>query len=357
MLFALLNMGAIFLIFGAQEYGDSPQIFDVIHWFQGEEIQVAPWRVLRILGPLVAVPFEFLGEGAGLIIQNIIFYLLCAFLIFKITELIYQNKRQAFFASLFFVTATPVIEVGLAYLTDTGGWFFFLLSIYLTLLYLKNKNENLIVINGLLSGLGFLIKESGGLGAPFFGLMILLSRKFGIKEKIFKIVRFGAVFLILIAAVHFFMFKYFQFNSLFFYSEVFKFSHPGEELLQCFRYLGQLFRVLGILWPLVLIGLWREWQEKDWKRIKTFLALMPSSFIFLFFWPSAGARKVFLFAPLGIFLATYGLSFLESKLGRKKRALMIILLIFFLLVLNYCFCWFNPMIPFFEKVAEFLGIQ
>ena len=135
LLFALLNMAAIFSVFGFQVYGDTPDWIDAIHWFRGEEVEVSPLRLIRPLGPLIAVPFEFLGEGAGLIVQNILFYLLCTFLIFKITELIYHNKKQAFFACLFFITATPVIESGLAYLTDMGGWFFYLLSIFLTLIY------------------------------------------------------------------------------------------------------------------------------------------------------------------------------------------------------------------------------
>lgn len=356
LVFALFNMGAIFLIFGFQVYGDTPSYFEAISWFQGEEVEVLPWRILRPLGPLIAVPFEFLGQGAGLIVQNIVFYLLCAFLIFKITELVYHNKKQAFFASLFFVTATPVIEVGLAYLTDTGAWFFYLFSIFLTLLYLKNRKEKLIAFNGLLAGLGFLMKESGALGVLFFGLMILFSRCFNIKEKIFKILHFGIFFLIPIAILQIFMFKYFHFTSLDWYS-IGK-AGLGEEglLLTSFRYLGQLFRVLGILWLLVLIGIWKEWQEKNWQRIKIFLALLLPSFSFLFWSLSGGGRVVFIFAPLGILLATHGLTFLDNKLGKKRGTLLIVLLFATILILNYSFCWFNSTISFTDIFAKFLGI-
>lgn len=355
--FALLNMGVIFFIFGFQEYGDTSQYIQTIHWFQGKEVEPSVWRIIRPIGSLIAVPFEFLGEGAGLIVQNIIFYLLCAFLMFKITELIYHNSRQAFFASLFFVTATSVIEVGLAYLTDTGGWFFFLLSIFLTLLYFKNKNGKLIIINGLVSSIGVLLKESGGLGAPFFGLMILLSRDFKVKEKILKIISFGIIFLIPIIIVQFFMFQYFRFSSLNLFHTSIGFADVGESWpIALLRYSGQLFRILGILWPLILIGLWREWREKNWERIKIFLALLPSSFTFLLWHPAAGARTVFFFAPLGILLATYGLSFLENKLSKKKGTLMVILLLTAILTLNYWFCWSNPHYSFFEIIAGFLGI-
>lgn len=353
-IFAFLNLGAIFFIFGFQKSGDSPEYIEAIHWFQGKDTQVPPYRILRPLGPLIALPFEFLGEGAGLIVQNIIFYLLCTFLIFKITELIYHNKKQALFASLFFVTATSVIEVGLAYLTDAGAWFFYLLSIFLTLLYLKNKNEKLITLNGFLSGVGFLMKENGALGILFFGLIILLSKELNIKEKIFKIIRFGIFFLIPIVLLQFFMYQYFHFTSLDLYLLPFTEGHEGL-LLTSLRHFGQLFRTLGILWIFFFIGLWQEWQEKNRERIKIFLALLPFSFSFLL-WPNSGGRFAFIFAPLGILLATRGLAFLDNKLGKKRGALMIILLLLAVLILNYCFCWLNPMFPFADIIADFLGI-
>lgn len=351
LIFALLNMGAIFLIFGFQKYGDTSQYIEVIHWFQGEDAETVPWRVLRPLGPLIAVPFEFLGEGAGLIVQNAIFYLLCAFLMFKITDLIYQNKKQAFFASLFFITAVPAIGTGLAYLTDTGAWFFYLLSIFLTLVYLRTKNEKLIFLNGFFSGIGVLMKENGGLGVLFFGLMILFSRNFTIKEKISKIARFGILFLIPVLTLQILMFKYFHFTSLDWYSIGGADSKEGL-FLTFLRYFGHLFIILGILWPFFLIGIWKEWQEKNRERIKMFLALLPSSFSFLLWTIDAGARSVFIFAPMGMILASNGLEFFMPKIKKTTLAVFFMSIAIF----NYYFCWVNPKVQFFERIAGFLGI-
>jgi len=352
LIFALLNMGVIFLIFGFQKYGDTQGYLDVIYRFQGHEVAVAPERVLRPLGPLLAVPFG----GAGLIIQNAIFYLFSAFLIFKIVELIYSNpfdklraRKQALLASLFFVTATPVIESGLAYLTDMGAWFFYLLSLFLTLLYFKTKKEGLVVLNGFLSGLGVLMKENGGLGALFFGLMILLSGEFSIKGKIFKILRFGTFFLIPVGILEILMFKYFHFTSLDWYLSG-RASLNGEGIFLIFlRYLGQLFRILGILWIPLLFGLWQEWREKNWERIRVYLALIPASFSFLL-WSTAGsARSVFIFAPLGILLASFGC--------RKIKPFFMALIMLVILGTNYYFCSVNREVPFTDIIAKFLRIQ
>lgn len=342
LIFALLNMGAIFFIFGAQKYADSAEYIRVINWLGGQDGSLPFHRLLKPVGLLFALPFEFLGEGAGLLVQNAIFYLLCAFLIFKITELIYQNKKQALLASIFFVSATPVIEVGLSYLIDSGGWFFYLLSVFLTLLYFKTKNEKLVLLNGFLSGLGFLMKETGGLGASFFGLMILFSGNFSYKEKISKIARFGAFFLMPVIVLQALVFKYFHYT----FWDWYLLGRPGVEgegaLLVSLKYLGQFFRILGVLWPLVLMGAFREFREKNRERLKIFLALIPSSFSFLLWTVNGGGRVVFIFAPLGILLATYGC--------KKIKPLVLGLIVLVMLISNYFFVSVNKTIPFTDLI-------
>ena len=342
LLFTLLNIAVIFVLFGAQKYTDSADYIEVINWLQGQGWQTPHYdRLLKPLGLLLAVPFEFMGEGAGLVVQNTAFYLLSAFLIFKITELIYRDKKQAMFAAMFFAAATPMLEFGLSYLVDIGSWFFYLFSVFLTLLYFQKKQESLIYLNGFLSGLGLLMKEHGGLGALFFGLMILFSRDFNIKEKILKIARFAAFFLIPFLAVQILVFKYFHFTYLDWYLP----NRPtaAEPILLIFlRYLGQLFRILGILWIFIFIGAWREFREKNWERIKIFLFLIPASFSFLLWNVGGGGRAAFIFAPLGILLATYGC--------KKIKPFIMVLIILVILVFNYSFVAVNQKIPFTDII-------
>ena len=370
LLFALLNVGAIFLIFGFQLRGDSQSWIDTVHWFQGREVEVSPIRIIRPLGPLIAVPFEFLGNGAGLVVQNIIFYLLGALLIFKITELIYHDKnlassenldsskikKQAFLTSLFFIISPTIIQYGLAYLVDTGAWFFNLLSIFITLVYFKNKDERLIILNGFLSGMGVLLKENGGLGILFFGMMVLLSKEFGIRDKISRIIRFGVFFVIPIAIVQILTFKYLHFTYLDLYAAGGAATRGSSLFLIVLEYLGQFFGVLGILWVFFFIGLRRELLEKDKERTKIYLALILPSFSFLLWSIEAGSRLLFIFAPLGMLLATKGLVFSAEKLGKKRGFLMIVALFLIVLILNYTFSWLNPRYQFVEIVARFLGI-
>lgn len=361
--FALLNAGVIFLIFGFQMRGDSRSWIDAIHWFQGQEVEISPIRMIRPLGPLIAVPFEFLGAGAGLIVQNIIFYLLGAFLIFKIVELIYRDKKQALLASLFFAVSPTILQYGLTYLVDTGAWFFNLLSIFLTLLYFKNKDlpagrqgKRLIILNGFISGIGVLMKENGGLGVLFFGMMVLLSREFSFKDKILKIIHFGIFFIIPIIFVQFLTFKYLHFTYLDLYVAGGAATRGSSIFLIFLEYLGQLFGVLGILWIFFFVGLRGELLEKNKERIKIYLALIPSSFSFVLWSIEAGSRLLFIFFPLGVLLSTRGIVLLTDKLGKKRGTLTTAGLFLAVLILNYAFSWLNPKYQFVEIAAKFLGI-
>lgn len=354
LIFAVLNALAIFVIFGFQKYGDTPDYIKLIHWFLGEGGSFDVERILRPLGPFLALPFEFMGDGAGLVAQNLLFYFLAAFLIFKIVELIFQNKKQAFFAVLFFVTATPVIESGLAYLTDMGAWFFYLFSIFLTLLYFKNKDEKLLVLNGFLSGIGVLMKENGGLGVVFFGLMILFARDLNFKEKVFKILKFGVLFIIPIAALQFFAYKLFHYTSLDWYLRN-PSGSPGEGLFLVFlRYLGQLFRILGIVWLPLFFGAWLTFKGKNWAHAKIYLALIPASFSFLLWSVSASARSVFIFAPLGILLASYGFVAWLDLLGKRGKVILVTIFLALVLFLNYAFSLVNQEIPFTDAIYNFI---
>lgn len=344
LVFAVLNLAALIYFFGFRTYGDSVSYIDAIHWFQGKEVSVVdPWVVLKPFGILLALPFEFLGEGAGLVVQNIIFYLFSAYLVFKIIDLVFNNKKQALIASLFFATITQVLEVGLAYLTDMGAWFFYLLSLFLTLLYFRNKNEKLVIFNGFISGLGVLMKENGGLGAVFFGLIILLSKDFIFREKIYKIVKFAVFFLIPIIVWQAFMYKTFKLTSLDWYLfQLGGFSHGESTPVVIIKYFGQLFRTLGIIWIFFFIGLWQELKEKNWQRLKIYLALLPGSISF-FLWPiSAGGRSVFVFAPLGILLAVCG--------AKKIKPIFLAVILIVIIVLNYWFASVNQQIPFIDLI-------
>lgn len=358
MIFAFLNALAISFIFGFKHYGDTVVFLDAIDWFKGkiDASYLRPYHGLRPLGTFLALPFEFLGPGAGLVVQNFVFYFLAVFFIFEITEIVFNDPKKSFLASVFFASATPVLDVGLAYLTDMGAWCFYIFSLFLTLLFFQKRNDKLIFLNGLVSGIGFLIKENAALGICFFVFMILLSNEFNLKEKIKKIFKFVFPFLIPVIILQIVVYNIFGSTSYDWIASRAPTKIGESFIVTSLRYLGQLFRILGLIWPFILLGLWRELKEKNAFRMKVFLALIPSSFSFLLWTTSAGARTVFIFAPLGILLAVKGISFFESLLSERFKKPAVVLVLSLFIISNYCFSLINPNIAFVDMVAGFLGL-
>ena len=175
---------------------------------------------------------------------------------------------------------------------------------------------------------------------------VLFSKEFNAKQKISKIMRFGIFFLIPIILLQFFAYRYFHFT----YWDWYLRNLPGARGEGIFpsslRYLGQLFRILGVLWIFIFIGFWREWREKNWERIKIYLALIPASFSFLLWSTSGSARAVFIFAPLGILLASYGF--------KKIKPLIMVSVISIMIVLNYLFVSVNQKVSFADMIYDFL---
>lgn len=357
LLLTILSMVAIFLFFGFQKYDDSPGYIYLIYWLQGKEANVDMafnWIILTPMGSLIATPFQFLGEGAGIIVQNILFFFFSAYLIFRIIQLIFNNKEQALWGTILFIAALPMLQFGLSYMTDMGAWFFYIISIFLTLLYFKNKDEKLILINGLLSSFGVLIKTNGGLGIAFFVLMILLSHEFKFRDKLFKMLKFGIPFLLPILAYqiclsvffHTNVFsEYFGFRSFFLTQGIEEikafpgsvYSHLSRPVAIVYAYAGEFLKSFGIIGLIfALIGLWRECLQRSKERIKIYLAMLPASLSFLVF-PPADSRLAFILAPLLILWASQGLAYLKGLFSENKGKIVIPVLLVSYVVFNYYF--------------------
>lgn len=374
LLFAFLSIVAILLFFGFQKYDDSPGYIYLIYWLQGKEAgpDIAfNWMIMGPMEPLVAIPFQFLGDGAGIIVQNILFYFFSVYLIFRIIQLVFNNKEQALWGAILFAAALPVLQFGLSYMTDMGAWFFYIISVFLTLLYLKNRDEKLILANGLLSSFGMLVKTDGGLGIVFFSIMILLSGEFKIRDKFFKMLKFGIPFLLPILAYQTCLFIFFHITSFseymggrqWFFTQgvedlkVFPgtvYSHFSNSAVIIYAYVGEFLKSFGVIGLLfALIGFWREFLQKSKERIKIYLSLLPVSLAFVVFQPS-NSRFSFLSTPLMILWATQGLFYLKSIFSEKIGKLIVPLLLASYVVFNYYFQIVGSYRLIFLKLISFI---
>ncbi|MFH1423753.1 MAG: glycosyltransferase family 39 protein [Candidatus Nealsonbacteria bacterium] len=342
---ACLNaLGILYFFSESIERSDTLRYVQTIEYFWGGA--EAP-SLSNLVKPLSMVTAAFLSPLAGprgaLFLQNLLFYFISIVLVFKIIKLLYFNERQAFFGAILFMTSFPMLENSLSFLTDMTGWFFLILVTYLALNFYRKPSLKLILISGLLSGIGFLFKESGVGGAVFFAFLLLFSGKFRWPEKI----KYGLIFslcvilpillsIILISSI--FNYSYFDWygSNLQSPSKDYNWQNIIQQTLVMF--------LLG--WVFVAKGAWQEWKKRreNEERKPVLLAMIPLFFTG-FLWPMPVARVLFMGFPLLLCLGSRGLLFY------KKPWLEFFLLSLFV-VINYSL----PNIFSIEDLSGLLGL-
>jgi hypothetical protein len=229
-------------------------------------------------------------------------------------KLLFNNERQALVAFILFLTAYPILEYGINYYTDLAGWFFFVFSVYLTLLFGRKPSYKIVVLNGIISAVGFLTKESGGVGTLFFVLFLFFVYRDGFANRLKYLLVIAAAFWLPVVLWQALVFWRYNYSYLDWYS-------LGVESSSVFR--QEYFRIVAkslvavflLGWAPVLWGLAKiKEAASDTKRI--LLILVPPSFSFLL-WPAASSRLFYIVGLLLSILASWGFACLINSHKHK----------------------------------------
>lgn len=299
----------------------------------GDEIMIKI-RVLTIPAMLygsIGLGSIFGGEYNGMFVINLIFYFLIVFVFFELVRIIYESKKIALIASILFFTNYCLINYGITFRTDIGGWFFFLFSALFAVKYFKKPaNEKWYYLSVLTASVGVLFKEYGALGLIPLGVLILFL-PMSFKEKVKKIFKTAILFLIIPALYHLFIYWRFHFSYIDRYlyavdTTIYNIAQPGINwsIILLIKVLGWLFLV-G--WPIFLFGLYQEYKNFNKERAKILLAILPASLSFLA-WPGLTQRIAFVFVPWLAMISAYGLSKIKYKY-------IIILILLIYVIVNY----------------------
>lgn len=331
--FALAN---IFLLILLQPYttpfaSDSHEYIETAKYFRGLPYEFYGYRMIKPMAPVLTALFSYVFEiRSALIFLNSIFYFSIGFFVFKIIKLLFGSDKQALVGSFAFLTTYPMLEYSIAYMTDLAGWFFFIVSVWLTLLFLKKPTFKIVAINGLVSAIGFLAKESGGMGGLFFVICLFFISQEVFAKKIKYLAVYGLSFIVPFGAWQ--AFVYFKFHYS--YYDWYLFNRTGanaykrEALRLVIKSLGASF-LLG--WPLALAGAIKM-RQAPLEAKKIILALIPPSFSFLL-WFAASSRLFNIIGLLLSALASFGMVWL---FGNRRWFLAV--LIGLIIVGNYF--WF-----------------
>jgi len=337
LIFAVLNAVLLLAFFVSRfDHTDTAQYVSTIKHISGDpQAELFPYRILKPLPILIAVLLNpILTPENALVAQNVIFYFLSVWLVFLLVYSLYQNSKQAFYGTVLYMAAYPMLAYGLASLTDLSGWFFYLLSVLIALNFLKKPQLKTALLAGFIAGLGMLFKESVAAAPIFFASLVFIATKLPFKDKLKYILTFGLAFLLFPIINTIVLYNLYSYS----YLDAFRLGglHPqgssGFYIVSFPRIVVEIGRVLLIGWLFVLWGTLKEFALKNIERAKILLALtLSSSSVFLWCYPHN--RIIFIAFPLLISLASLGL--LRNYKNPKINSFAEIGLLFVYVLVNY----------------------
>jgi len=297
--------------FDYSDTSDTPQYVSTIEHIAGNtQAQVYPHRILKPMPILIGAALSpIFGAKNSLVAQNVVFYFLSVFLVFLLIHRLYHNEKQAFYGTVLFAGAYPVLAYGLAPLTDLPGWFFYLLSVLISLKFVEKPHFKTALLAGFVAGLGMLFKENTAAAPIFFFVFIFIASKLSFKEKIKYLFIYGLAFSILPFINSIIIYKLYSYSYLNWldYNSV---GGGGRRnalyMVTPFRIVIEIGRVLLIGWIFVLFGILKEFTLRNRERIKILISfILPSLSAFLWVYPHN--RMLFIAFPLLVLLGSFGI--------------------------------------------------
>jgi hypothetical protein len=326
-------ISAIFFITVVPEIdpsGDSPSYIEAMKFLEGslEPVNFNPYRILTTFLGLNAVLFIskiINGLEPSWLVMNTILYFLSAYVFYKIIYLLWKNENIALVSTLFLIGNYAIINFGLHYYMDIGGWFFYILSLFLLLKYADSYNKKDLYLSALAIGFGGLFKEYAYLAAVAIFCFVVWENwrtPLGILKKGIPAALIALIPTVILYYVIYSKFGYSYLDWLGANQEHYVYSSRITEYIKS---LGSLYNLLAIF---VLGGAY-YWirqgaQILSDRRRWAFIISAIISALPIFLWPAITQRILFITVPAAILIA----SFFFKKFERSWIAFIFIAVVY-----------------------------
>lgn len=240
--------------------------------------------------------------------MNIIFYIISALLMYEIVRRVHDNPHVALLSSLFLTANYAMINFGLGYFMDIGGWTFFLASALGVLMYSKSGMKKHLLWSAVAVGVGGLFKEYAFLGAFLIGFYLLyenIAKKKSFLEKVWLPSLIVSIPTLVLHSIVYIKYNFTYFDWLAFNQGYYIYA---SRIIEYTKSLGSLLNVLAILSAIGIYYIWRK--KQDWPFVICFF----SSVLPFLFWPAITQRIDFIIVPAVILFASYFFKQYENKI-------------------------------------------
>lgn len=282
----------------------------------------SPNRLLTTFGGLqtiIGLSKVFHSVVFSWIFLNAVLYFFFNFLFYKIVLSIHKDEKVALLATLFLAGNYAIIVFGLNFLMDMGGWFFYMVSIYLTLRYLETGARKNIIFSAFSVGVGLLFKEYAVLGVVPIAIVLIyenfyvgsfvLSLKNILKNSLYP----ALLALFPISLVYLFVYMQFDYTYLDWLQTNNERYDTFNKFSEYTKVYGSLLNILGVLFILGSYHLFSQWKGID-KKMKIYILGLVLSVTPLFVWPGITQRVLFMSVPAIVVISSYSIKRFYNKL-------------------------------------------
>jgi len=295
---------------------DSPSFINAVELLLGEHTQ--PDRLFRRSKPLSLILPAFLYSlfnvpiQYGFLIQQFLAYWLSAIFLYKIVAFVSSKESLAYLAMLAYILCQPMAIYGLAILTDSLGWCWMLIGVWMSLKMFSfaQSSFSYLAILGIFIGLGFFIKESIIITGIFTFFLVLLHPQYTLKTKLFSYSIIGSFFLATFFIGNY-LIDFFWGISIF---DWIKFGQSDPPPFSWNSFITQSYHTIDLYWFLFIIGLIKSVSSLKWTRIHYALLLtFISGWCLLpLFWPYLYDRILFMMVPFMMLWIAIGATYFKS---------------------------------------------
>lgn len=311
MMLLIAGAGAAYLkltLLGTTHSGDYDNYVRAAQYLSGEEVDTSGISVAgRMLKPLypayLAAMQPFLDFHDAALFQTVFFYLLFIVAMYLLAKEFLGGSFHAVLAVVLTAFSYPVLKYGLDVYSETGAWFMYALSLWLTLKFVKRPSRHLFVINVALITLGFLWKEYIIVAGMVFGLALLFHSALSVRHKSIYIAMYAGIFLAAQLSWQFHILRVFDFSYLDWYLEAGADGFSYEFTLK--NIAKSTAALLGLLWPVVPYGFARLQRASASERLFAYASAFPP--LIGYAWGFISSRLLYVIAPPMILIALFGM--------------------------------------------------
>lgn len=287
----------------------------------GADVGVNGARYLKPLAPTVVAGFALLGldTTTGVLVQSVLLYFALAGAVYWFGFLLFRSRSAGFVMAILIATSFPILKYGLDYLTETGAWTLYFLSLVGMIKWYRTPTAPWLwfICATLLAGVMW--KEYAVLAGLTFFFLVCFHPTESLRAKFHALVQSAALICVPWAIWQHHVFTTYNYSYLD-WMTVGAAPEAYATMYTIPAVVKSLFVLLGIGWLYVYLGARLLRQQTATVQFFVKIMLLPA-FGFLL-WGYVSSRLFFALVPLAAILATVGVM---SRSRTRTRVAMVVL--------------------------------